>query len=393
MNILYVGTLPPHPGGSAVSCSLLLAGLARLGHTVRALGPITPEVLRTGDPFASGHPEIRTTRFLLPYFETSPDLPAPEEYRRLEGEEIRRTLPALVAEERPDVLFIGRETFAWHVPDLAGAASLPCLLRVAGSTLLGMMNGSQGRERTEELLRKIRRVDVLVAVARHMAASLEGLGLTNVTTIPNSVDLDQFAPRTGNASLRRELAIRDDDIVVMHVSNMKTLKRTLDIVDSAELALPRSSKLAYVIVGDGPGRAAMEDACRRKGIHGRFRFVGWMEYPRVPDFISLADIVVMPSEAEAQARVYVETQASGRVLVASDIPAAREVIADGETGLLFRKGDAGDLARKTLLAAGDPGLRLEIGRRARERVQAHSLDTAVAAYAATLGRVVQQHRR
>ena len=50
----------------------------------------------------------------------------------------------------------------------------------------------------------------------------------------------------------------------------------------------------------------MEDACRRMGIVERVRFVGWIDYDRMPDYLNLADIVVMPSEAETQARVYLE---------------------------------------------------------------------------------------
>jgi glycosyltransferase involved in cell wall biosynthesis len=103
-------------------------------------------------------------------------------------------------------------------------------------------------------------------------------------------------------------------------------------------------------------------------------------------------MVVSPSEAEGLSRVYLETQACARLLIASDIPPAREVIDDGETGLLFRKGDIGDLTAKTLLAAGDPKLRADISRKGWERVQAHSLDDAVAAYVSTLKEVIRQHQ-
>ena len=67
----------------------------------------------------------------------------------------------------------------------------------------------------------------------------------------------------------------------------------------------------------------------------RVRFAGWIDYARMPDYINLGDIVVMPSESEGLARVYLEAQACARVLVASDIPPAREVVTEGETGLLF----------------------------------------------------------
>ena len=93
----------------------------------------------------------------------------------------------------------------------------------------------------------------------------------------------------------------------------------------------------------------------------------------------------MPSETEALAQAYVETMACGRMLLASDIPAAREISNQGATAMLFRKGDIDDLTTKTLLAASDPDLRLAIGRRAREYVvRHHRLENAIASYEAML---------
>jgi glycosyltransferase involved in cell wall biosynthesis len=224
-----------------------------------------------------------------------------------------------------------------------------------------------------------------------MAERLRRLRVYNVKIIPNAIDLHQFSPQPKNYALLRELAIRDDDIVVVHASNLKGLKRPMDVVHSAEKVLQQNSKLMYLIVGDGPLRETIENACRQKHISQRFRFVGWVDYDYVPDYINLADIVVMPSDDEHQARVYLETQACGRLLLASDIPGAREVIVDGETGLLFRKGDINELTAKTLLAAGNPKLRAEIGRKARERVKVHSIDRATATYVATFEDTIQQH--
>jgi glycosyltransferase involved in cell wall biosynthesis len=206
------------------------------------------------------------------------------------------------------------------------------------------------------------------------------------------VDLHQFAPAPKDAGLLRELAIQGDDVVVMHASNLKPIKRPLDVVHSAEHALRHNPKLVYVIVGDGACRQPMEDLCARRGLSERFRFVGWIEYARLPRYMNLADLVIMPSDSEGLARVYLETQACARLLLASDIPAAREVITDGETGLLFRTGDIDDLTTKTLAAAGDPELRARIGRQACRRVRANALERAVAAYVDAIGSVVSTHR-
>ena len=131
----------------------------------------------------------------------------------------------------------------------------------------------------------------------------------------------------------------------------------------------------------------MMDFCRELGVFERVRFTGWIEYHRVPDYVNVADLIVVPSESEGLARIYLETQACARVLLASDIPPAREVIVDGQTGLLFERGSIGELAAKTLLAAREPELRARIGANALERIRSHSIEQAVAAYVSIIRQV------
>lgn len=392
MNILGVGTLPPHPGGSAISGALLFAGFAAAGHSVRVLSPITAEALRAGDAFAARRPTIRVTRFEVPYFECAPNLPATDSYRQTEREQIRTLLPALIAAERPDIIFMTRETFAWDAPDIARAHSVPCVLRTAGATTFGIASRTLPDSEAQQLLEQFQKADLIVSPAMHLAERLRQLGLRRIKVIWNAVDLQRFSPRPKDAVLLRNLAIEDDDIVVAHVSNLKALKRPLDIVDAAATALRQNPRLLYLIVGDGPGRQPMERAAAESGTSHRFRFVGWIDHDRMPDYINLAAMVVLPSAAEAQARVYLETQACARVIVASDIPAAREVIVDSETGLLFGMGDPKDLAAKTLQAASDPQARAKIGMNARTRVKAHALPTIVQAYIATFVAVIAPPR-
>ena len=391
MNILCVGTLPPHPGGSAISGALLFAGFAGAGHSVRVLSPITAEALRSGDTFVARHPNIRVTRFEVPYFESAPNLPATDAYRQTERQQIRALLPGLIGGERPDIIFVSRETFAWDAPDIARAHSLPCVLRTAGATTYGIVQRTLPDLEAKLLLEQFQKADLILSPALHLAERLRALGLGRIKVIWNAVDLQHFSPSPKDAQLLRECAISEDDVVVAHVSNLKSLKRPLDIVAASRAALRQNPRLLYLIVGDGPGRQLMERAAKENGNFARFRFVGWIEYDRMPDYINLADIVVLPSVAEAQARVYLETQACARLILASDIPAAREVIVDGETGLLFRMGDSEDLAAKTLQAAGDPQARDAIGRHARTRVEAHALPRIVQAYVDTFAAVIAQH--
>ncbi len=392
LDVIYVGTLPPHPGGSAISSSQLILGFARLGHEVRALSPITPEALSAGDCFAKSHPEIAVTRFEVPYFETSPDRSPPADYRTLEHEQIEKWLPEMIAQQRPDVIFIGRESFAWHVPDIAQTWGVPTVQRIAGGTIGSVLAQTYPEAQRRELLQQLSKVDLIVTPAAHLLDGLRALTGRNIKTVANAVDLRQFAPAPKDAGLLRELGIPSDEVVAIHVSNLKAIKRPQDVVLSAERALQHNPKLVYVVVGDGVCRQSMEDLCAERHLSGRFRFVGWIDYARLPRYMNLADFVIMPSESEGLSRVYLEAQACARLLLASDIPAAREVITDGETGVLFRTGDVESLTRKTLMLAADPELRTRIGRRACQRVSAHAIEHAVDAYLDLIGSLVRQHR-
>jgi glycosyltransferase involved in cell wall biosynthesis len=332
---------------------------------------------------------MEVKRFVLPYLDISPDTPPSDDYRQLERHEIERLLTEAITRDRPDVLFVGRESFAEHAAPVARLHSLPSVLRLAGATTMGIVNGSYPAPLAARLLQRFREIDVMVTSAPHMRRTLDGLGLPSVEVIPNPVDLERFRAAPPAPALRHRLGIGGDEIVVAHLSNLKLLKRPLDIVDAAEIAARSDPRLTFLIVGDGPQRAALEDACAERGLEETFRFTGWVAYDRVPDFINAADMVVMPSAGEAQARVYLETQASARTLVASDIPAAREVIEDGETGLLFRTGDASSLAAALLSAARDPELRTRIGEAARRRVAAHSLPLVVRSYSELLRSAAQ----
>ncbi len=386
-----MGTLPPHKGGSAIVGYQLLVGLARLGHSIRAVALITAETLAAGDKFSGCHREISIGRFLVPFFNLSPDHPMSPEYQSAETSAVVGAFGKAILERRADLLIIGRETFAWQLPELAKSKNIPSMLLVHGTGLFGMAHLFSSADR-ERLAEQFEKVDLIVAVARHLEGPMRELGLPRATTIANPVDLSRFFPAAKDRGLMMRLGLDADSFIIAHVSNMKGLKRTSDIVASAREVVRREPRATYIIVGDGPCREQMEAECRGLGLLDHFRFVGWVDHEKVADYINLADVVVMPSQSEAMALVYLETQACGQLLIASDIPAAREIVADGETGLLFKMGDIADLTRKILLAAGDPALRARVGGIARARVKEYDLERFVTAYDRAARNIVQTSR-
>lgn len=383
LNVLYVGTLPPHPGGSAILAVQVMVGLAKRGHRIRALAPIATDARVPPTP-----PGIEVERFAQPWAEVSPDKPTPPEFREEEGRRIRGHFPRLVEESRPDVVVVGREMFAWHVPDLATEYSLPCVLWVQGATLWGMRNGSLPREVVSTLVGKMKQVDGIVAVARHMTVPLRELGLETTHVVPNGVDLLRFHPGPEDPELRDSLDIPADHAVVLHASNLKEIKRPMDLLPAARQVLEEYPEVTWVVMGEGPLRQALVDRCQEQGLGGHFRFVDWVDHAEMPRWMRLADVVVMPSEVEALALVYLEAQAVGATLIASDIPAAREVVEDGRNGLLHPVGDTRALAAQVLQAVKDPALRERIAAECTSDIRPYALVRAVERHEAVLMDVV-----
>lgn len=395
LNLLYLGTLPPHPGGSAMVGSALLAALSERGHRVRALSPAAPEALREGDRFAARHPRIQVRRYEVPYAEvdTRADRPETLAFREWEGRQIEARLGAWLSEERPHLVLLARDSFVWHATAPCAARGIPCVLLAQGAPVpYAILRGEYEERIARAFLEQYRKLDLVVAVAEHLGAVLRRLGVERVRVVPNGVDVRRFIPRPRPPDLMREFDIRPEDRVVAHASNLKALKRPFDLVDSAERALQRDPNLVYVVVGDGPLRRPMQERCRARGLEDRFRFTGWVDPERAPDHHALADLVVMPSEVEARSLACLEAQACGRVLLASDVPAMREIVRDGETGLLFPLGDVEALAELTLRAACDAELRGRIGAAARRWAESQDQRTALRRHEEILVEAVDRDR-
>ena len=150
MRIVYAGTLPPHPGGSAILGNDLLAGLARRGHDVTAIAPITAAALEHGEPLASA--EFQLMRYRVPSFESSPNHPASDDFRACERDGVERLLAPLLEAGRADLVIAGRETFASHIPALARRFAVSCIVLAQGGTTWGLLSGAYPRDLERRLL-------------------------------------------------------------------------------------------------------------------------------------------------------------------------------------------------------------------------------------------------
>ena len=136
----------------------------------------------------------------------------------------------------------------------------------------------------------------------------------------------------------------------------------LDVQKGQQLlleALARAPGVDLTLIGDGPLRAALEDAAHRLGVRDRVRFTGWLGGDDVLAEIEGARALVMASLAEGLPIVLMEALALGRPAVATDVGAVSELVEPGETGWLVPAGAVEPLAEAMRAAVGAPAAELE----------------------------------
>lgn len=370
LNVIYVGPFPPRVGGVARSLHLILNTIAKRGHRIRVLSEIEPDWREFDKTFVPRLNSIELTRYNVPlyiYDSRKPD--SVNEIVERDGPAIRKNLAAMMAAQPCELVICGHEVYASIIPNFCRERSVPCVQLLRGSPTCQILDGLLPEQQSEGWLHRYRAADYLIPVAYYFAERLRSLGCNKLTHIPNAVDIEVFLPLPKSQSLLSKLGINNNQIVVLHPSLFHTRKRVADIVEAAAIARNRNSDVVYVLAGDGETRNVAEQLCAEKGIANSVRFVGPIEYEQMPEYYSIADLVVMPSKGEGLSRVYLETQACGRTLIASDIPATLDVVEDTRTGLLFRVAEIDDLAEKILLAAESAQLRAEIGRAGRAQVE------------------------
>jgi len=205
--------------------------------------------------------------------------------------------------------------------------------------------------------------DGVTAISEYLArATAETFGFDQVTVIPNFVCGSEYR-RQLVPELRRELSPEGEPLLV-HVSNFRPVKRPVDCVEVLAGVLRRGGKARLVMVGDGSERGRAEHRARCLGIERHCTFVG--KQPRIVDYLSASDVLLLPSEQESFGLAALEAMACEVPVVASRVGGVPEVVDDGVTGYLSAVGDVEKMSEDAARLLSDEGARREMGRRARE---------------------------
>ncbi|MCQ6558001.1 N-acetyl-alpha-D-glucosaminyl L-malate synthase BshA [Paenibacillus mendelii] len=159
----------------------------------------------------------------------------------------------------------------------------------------------------------------------------------------NFVDKRIYYPRSC-ASLRNDY-VGPGEKILMHISNFRPVKRVSDVVDVfAKVAKQVPSRL--LLVGEGPDLPKVQHKIRSMGLEDRVHFLGKQD--DVAHVISIADLMLLPSEKESFGLVALEAMACGVPTIGSQAGGIPELVTHGETGYLSPIGDTDSMAENAI---------------------------------------------
>ncbi len=342
-------------GGSVGHVAGVINGLVELGHEVHFVSPESPKYLS---------PKVGATA--VPLFGHYA-LPAEANLFRLQESAVRAALD-VAKEFRPTLIYQRLSLGDWTGVAVAQALCLPLIVEYNGSELWVAKNWGGNVRFADEMaaaeVAMLHCADLVFTISEPLQEELlnRGLESSRVAFYPNCVDPSIYSPAHVPAgtrlNARRRLGATDREQIIMFVG-------TFGLWHGAEVFAEAATRLAhdpgwlsrthvrFAFVGDGKTRARCEEIIRAEpAAAARTVFTGLIPQHETPAYLAAADAFVASHVPNADGSRFFgsptklfEYMAMERPVIASALDQIAEVLADGETAILVRPGDASDLAR------------------------------------------------
>jgi PEP-CTERM/exosortase A-associated glycosyltransferase len=398
MHILHIfdHSIPLHSGYAFRSRAILEAQ--------RALGWQTSHLTSSKQyPPGAQEEDVDGLHFYrtLPLWPLLDHVPAINQYAVVEY--LARRLATVCEKERPDILHA-------HSPCLMGLAALrvghrtglPVVYELRASwedaaVQHGTTRESSLRYKASRLLEThvLRRADAITTICEGLREEIlaRGLPADAVEVIPNAVDVKRFVEREPNAELARNLGIEGKRVLGFAGSfyAYEGLALLLTALPRIRAAHP---DIRLLLVGGGPEEARLKAISDDLGLDDAVIFTGRIPHDRVGGYYDLVDVFIYPRVSSRLTEMVtplkpLEAMAQRRIVVASDVGGHRELIRDGETGMLFTANSPDSLVEVTIKLLDNPAswpAMHNAGRRFVE--QERTWETSVARYRAVYDRVL-----
>lgn len=232
--------------------------------------------------------------------------------------------------------------------------------------------------------RLIARTDMLVGNSQAVVDFYHELGVPRqkLACIPNGIDVPEVRDHASERDvILQELKLPPESFVVGYIGRLARQKRVEDLIWAVETLRQIRTRLQLIMIGDGPERERLEEFTRNVHCSGHATFLGHRE--DATRFLAAMNVFCLASSFEGMSNSVMEAMAAGLPVIASDIPANRELVVPDETGFLCKPGDPVGIMQFLRRLIDEPGLGDRLGAAGRQRIQTQfSVQNMVDRYAA-----------
>ena len=250
-------------------------------------------------------------------------------------------------------------------------------LEFIGVPLIGLLRW-RARKLLRYNLKAARRIVCVSEIAKKHLMMNWKVPSDKLVILSNAVDVQRFKPDPDlGAQTRASLQLKENPLVVF-VGSFYKWHDVVTLLNAFAVVLKTHTDARLMLVGDGTERKRMIDLSIEMGIEHAVQFTGFVTHKEISRYVNAADIAVVPvpkmkQEMWLSPMKLFEYMAAGKAIVATAMGQIKDVIRDGDNGLLVPAGDDLALANAIVRLIDDVPLRTRLGEQARkDAVKNHS---------------------
>ena len=208
-----------------------------------------------------------------------------------------------------------------------------------------------------------------------------GASQQKVKTIHNGADISRFNPSLTHIANSCQITAQhisiDSSIPVILTARRLVKKNGIEYLIKAMQLVLKEKQCQLMIIGEGAERIALEQLTHDLNLQDNVHFLGLIPHEKLPPYIALADIAVVPSLMEASSIFMLEAMAMEKPVIATNTGGLPEVLTPS-VGILVEPMDEKGLAYAISELLQSEEKRVQLGRQARQHVEANYSWKAVA---------------
>lgn len=191
------------------------------------------------------------------------------------------------------------------------------------------------------------------------------------------IDLEKFTPATQEekSSIRKKRGISEDDFLFVYAAEFSKRKNQIFLIRSFAEVCQKDSRMKLLLAGKGALLEECKQLVCQLHVEEQILFLGFVSNMR--ELYAACDVCVSSSQIEGLPFNIMEAMACGLPVVASNIKGHRELVSDGETGMLYKSQDSMELQKKIMLMYENKVVWGNVQEKCREQLRPYELQSTI----------------